>query len=48
MKFELIEIESTSNSSACFPDFFDDCMPNSGCEECVPVFDEIPKDDNEE
>ena len=49
MKFELVEIEANNNSkSNCFPDFFDDCGPNSGCGECVPVFDEIPKEDDEE
>ncbi len=49
MKFELVEIEANNNSkSNCFPDFFDDCGPNSGCDECVPVFDEIPKEDDEE
>ena len=48
MKFELVEIEANNNQSNRFPDFFDDCGPNSGCDEYVPVFDEIPKEDEEE
>lgn len=51
MKFELTEIDintnnNNNNESNCFPDFFDDCGPNSGCDECVPVFDEIPKEED--
>lgn len=51
MKFQLIEIgtnNNDNNESNCFPDFFDDCGPNSGCDECVPVFDEIPKEEDED
>ena len=46
MKFELTEIDintTNNNESNCFPDFLMTVDPNSGCDECVPVFDEIPK-----
>ena len=34
MKFELIEVNTVSNSSECFPDFFDDCNPTA--DDCMP------------
>lgn len=46
MEFELLEIneEETMNSTACFPDFFDDCNPTNN-EDCMPNGHPDPDDD---